>query len=212
LLFKIYLFIVKILNILRNKIIIFFMQFGVLSLFLFIFEYSFQISFDSTISAERRQIINFLANYVMFEGFNDLILIYGLWLMVATIPIILFRKVKKAYSMNLISFFVPNFFFYVFLSRYSPLYFNEMFGQLLLRTIILTIVLTIYSIVFSLIVNYIWKAFKKSGTVEILEIDKKVISICPKCGTKFDSKPLYCYKCNAKLINEPSPASKKQLK
>ncbi|MFW9930010.1 MAG: hypothetical protein ACFFD1_11510 [Candidatus Thorarchaeota archaeon] len=148
----------------------------------------------------------------MFESFSDLFLIYGIWLVVATIPIILFRKVTKVYSMNLITFFVPNFFFYVFLSRYSPLYFNEMFGQEIFRTIILAMILTIYSILLSLIVNYIWKVAKKSEAVEILEIDKKVVSICPECGTKFDSKPLYCYKCNTKLINKPSSVSNKQGK
>lgn len=188
------------------------MQFAVLSLFLIIFGYSFQIDFDSTISADRRQIIQFLANYVMFESFSNLLFIYGIWLLVATIPIILFRQVKKVYSMNLITFFIPNFFFYVFLSRYSPLYFNETIGQLLFRTLILAMVLTIYSIIISIIVKDILKVTRKQRTIEILEIDKKVVSICPECGTKFDSKPLYCYKCNAKLINEPSSVSKKQTK
>ena len=202
----------KILEIIRSKIIIFIIQFVVLSLFLIILGYSFEIEFDSTISIERKQIIQVLANYIMFESLNDTILIYGLWLLVATLPIILLRKVKKVYSMNLITFFFPNFFFYVFLSRYSNLYFNEMFGRLFLKTIILAMVLMAYSILLSLIINFFWKITKKEETLEILEVDKKIVSVCPQCGTKFDSKPLYCYKCNTKLLDETKSISKKQLK
>ncbi len=192
----------KILKIFRSRIVLFIIQFAILSLFLIFFEYSFSILFDSSVSEERKVIIQILANYIMFEGINNTIFIYGLWLLVATIPIILYRKVKKVYSMNLLSFFFPNFFFYVFLSRYSPLYFNENFWQLFFKTIILGFILTIYSIGLSLIINHVWKITKKVEPKELLDIDKKVVYECPQCGTKFDSKPLYCYNCNAKLIDE----------
>jgi len=202
----------KILKIIRSKIIIFLIQLALLSLFLIIFEYTFEIGFDSSISTDRRQIIQFLANYIMFEGLNDTLLIYGLWLLVATIPIIIHRNVKKVYSMNLLTFFFPNFFFYVFLSRYSPLYFSENFGKLFLNTIILALVLISYSIILSFIVNYFWKTTKKEENFKLLEIDKKVVSVCPQCGTKFDSKPLYCYNCNAKLIDDSPTVSKTRSK
>ena len=202
----------EILKIVRSKIILFIFQFALLSIFLIIFRYTFEIDFDSSISLERKQIIQILANYIMFESLSDTLLIYGLWLFVATIPIVLLRKVRKVYSMNLLTFFFPNFFFYVFLSRYSPLYFNDMFGQLFLKTIILALFITTYSILFSLTINYLWKITKKVEEQEILEVNKKVVSVCPQCGTKFDSKPLYCYNCNAKLIEENPTVSKKQLK
>lgn len=202
----------KILKIVRSKIIIFLIQFTLLSIFLIIFGYAFEIEFDISISVERKQIIQILANYIMFEGFSDTVLIYGSWLFVATIPVILLRKVRKVYSMNLLTFFFPNFFFYVFLSRYSPLYFNDKFGQLFVKTLILALVIITYSIVLSLIIHLISKITKKEGDQEILVIDKRVVSVCPHCGTKFDSKPLYCYNCNEKLIEETNTLSKKQLK
>jgi len=200
----------KILKIIRSKIIIFLIQFTLLSLFLIIFEYSFEIEFDSSISVERKQIIQFLANYVMFEDLNDTFLIYGIWLLVSTIPNVLFREVKKIYSMNLLTFFFPNFFFYVFLSRYSPLYFNEMFGQLFFKTLILATSIITYSIIPALIINFFRKIHKKEESIKLFEINKKVVSVCPKCGTEFDSKPLYCYKCNAKLIDDGASALEKQ--
>ncbi|TFF86190.1 MAG: zinc ribbon domain-containing protein [Promethearchaeota archaeon] len=202
----------KILKIIRTKAVIFLVQIALLSVLIIIFGYSFEIEFDGSISEERKQIIQFLGNYVMFDGFNDTLLIYCLWLVVVTIPIIIFRKVKRVYSMNLLTFFVPNFFFYVFLSRYSPLYFNQNFGQLIFDTIILALVLIAYSFIFSLVVNFIRKKTKKEEPFQIRDIDKKVVSICPQCGTKFDSKPLYCYKCNAKLIDETPSVSKKKAK
>ena len=192
----------RILKIFRSRIVLFIIQFAILSLFLIIFDYSFIILFDSSVSEERKIIIQTLANYIMFEGVNDTIFIYSLWLLVATIPIILYRKVKKVYSLNLLSFFFPNFFFYVFLSRYSPLYFNENFGQLFIKTVILGAILIVYSIGFSLIINHVWKIIKKEKPTQLLDINKKVVSECPQCGTRFDSKPLYCYNCNAKLIDE----------
>ena len=202
----------KILKIIRSKITIFLIQFMLLSVFLIMFEYSFEIEFDSSISGERKQIIQFLANYIMFKSFNDTLFIYFLWLLVATIPVILFRKVKKVYSMNVLTFFFPNFFFYVFLSRYSPIYFSEQFGQLIFKTILLAAVIIIYSIALSLVINYFWKITRKEETVKLLEIEKKIVSVCPNCGTKFDSKPLYCYKCNTKLIDESPALSKKHIK
>ena len=192
----------RILKIFRSRIVLFIIQFAILSLFLIIFKYSFTIVFDSSVSEERKVIIQVLVNYIMFEGANDTIFIYSLRLLVATIPIILYRKVKKVYSINLLSFFFPNFFFYVFLSRYSPLYFNENFGQLFIKTVILGAILIVYSVGFSLIINRIWNLIKKEKPTQLLDINKKIVSQCPKCGTRFDSKPLYCYNCNAKLIDE----------
>ncbi len=189
-------------KIIRSKIVIFLIQFVILSLLLIIFKYSFNIEFDSTISEERKWVIQVLANFIMFESFYETVFIYGIWLVVSTIPILLYMKAKKAYSMNLISFFFPNFFFYVFLSRYSPNYFNENLGQFLFRTIILGIILITYSIGFSLVLSYIQKITRKEDSFELQEIEKKVVFDCPKCGTHFESRPEFCYNCNARLIDE----------
>jgi hypothetical protein len=192
----------KLLKIIRSKLAIFIIQFVILSLVLILFSYSFDIEFDSTISVERKWVIQVLANFIMFESDYQTFFIYVLWLMVSTLPILLYMKAKKAYSMNLITFFFPNFFFYVFLSRYSPIYFNENLGQLLFRTIILGFVLITYSIGFSLVLSYVWKITRKKDSFELQEIEKKVVSDCPNCGTHFDSRPEFCYNCNAKLIDE----------
>jgi hypothetical protein len=102
--------------------------------------------------------------------------------------------------MNILSFFFPNFFFYVFLSRYSPNYFNANFGVLIVKTLILGAILMIYSIFLFLILKWILKKTKKEESIKIQEIENKVTFDCPKCGTHFDSRPIYCYNCNTKLI------------
>ncbi|MFX1497239.1 MAG: hypothetical protein ACFFBH_06915 [Promethearchaeota archaeon] len=189
----------KLIRILENKFVIFCIQFSILSLLLFLFQYQFNIRFDSTISNEQRQIIQFLANYVLYNGWSGLLLIYSIWLLVSLIPIFIYRNFRKVYSLNLLTFFLPNFFFYVFLFRYSREYFNLEFPNLITKTIILCIVIELFSIGLALIVA---KLFKKDSNIteEDFEIIQKETTItCPNCGTHFKSVPKYCYKCNTKL-------------
>ena len=149
----------KNLGFLKNRFIIFIFQMFLLSTFIFIFTYKFEINFDSEISKERQEIIQFLANYIIFNietnGLYSLYFIYFSWLIVALIPVLIFNDYKEAYSMNLTTFFFPNFFFFIFLSRYSPVYYKAYGSTLIAQTIILGIILTIYSIGLSLLMKRI---------------------------------------------------------
>lgn len=189
----------KLIRIFENKFVLFCIQFSILSLLLFLFQYQFYINFDTATSNIQAKIIQFLANYVLYNSWFGLLLIYSVWLLVSLVPIFIYRNFRKVYSLNLLTFFLPNFFFYVFLYRYSHDYFILEFPNLITKTIILCIVIMLFSIGFSLIIT---KLFKRNShiTVEDFEIiQKETTSTCPNCGTHFKSVPKYCYKCNAEL-------------
>jgi len=194
----------KNLGFLKNRFIIFIFQMFLLSTFIFIFTYKFEINFDSEISKERQEIIQFLANYIIFnietKGLYSLYFIYFSWLIVALIPVLIFNDYKEAYSMNLTTFFFPNFFFFIFLSRYSPVYYKAYGLTLFAQTIILGIILTIYSIGLSLLMKRILKPKEESQLEDFKLIVSKNISKCPYCGTEFDSIPTYCYNCSKEII------------
>jgi hypothetical protein len=192
----------KLPKIFKNKFIIICTQFLILSLFLLIFEYHFDIAFDSLTSEVHRQIIQFLANYILYNSWFELIFIYLVWILVGLIPIFIYRNIRKAYSTNLLIFFLPNFFFYIFLSRYSPVYFNLEFPNLIIKSIVLCIIIISISIGLSFLLNI---SSKKDLTITKEDLDaiqKETTMICPTCGTQFKSIPKYCYKCNTKLIKE----------
>lgn len=183
----------------KSKIVVFLLQFFILSLLIYLFAHEFHIDFDKNITRERADIIQFLANYVMFDGSVGLIFIYSSWLFVSTISIFILLDYKKAYSMNLTTFFLPNFFFYVFLYRYSPIYFNSYFPTLFTQSIILGLMIVMVSIGLSLIIKKIIKPKTNSRFKEIIRIESEYKYKCPFCATEFNSKPKYCYNCNNQI-------------
>ncbi|MHA1148798.1 MAG: hypothetical protein ACTSR8_11220 [Promethearchaeota archaeon] len=190
------------LSILKSKLSIFCIQISLLSLLLYIFRYKITIDFDKGVSSERKDIIQFIANYVIYDasgGFEDFFFIYACWLFAAIIPILLLENFKKVYSLNLTTFFFPNFFFYVFLSRYSPNYFEENFVSLFIQTILLGIIIAIFSVGGALILDQFRKSKHEIHPEDIKKLEQRISSKCPHCGTEFDSKPLYCYKCSSPM-------------
>jgi hypothetical protein len=188
-------------DIFKFKFVNFILQILILSLFIYLFNYEFKIDYDQGISSQRREIIQFLANYILFDLSNiiGLLFIYLSWLFVSLIPILNFKDYKKAYSMNLSTFFFPNFFFYVFLYRYSFNYFNSEFLTLITRTIILGFIIVIFSINISLVIKKLTKPYNETIISDLKLIESKNKIKCPQCGTEFDSITIYCYNCLKKL-------------
>jgi len=189
----------KILDIFRNRIVIFGIQFLILSLFIFIQSYTINLEFDAGIIKERELIIQFLANYVFFDKVSGLLFVYIIWFTVSLIPIFVYVDFKKAYSLNLLAFFFFNFFLYVFLSRYSGEYFNSNFRFHFINTILLGIFIVGISITLSIILKKIIKSIKKPQIANLEAIARSISTKCPKCGTEFNSRPKICYNCNRDL-------------
>jgi hypothetical protein len=189
----------------KKKTVSFILQFILLTLIIFSSNYSFQIDFKPDTIIEQRIIIQFLANLVLFRGINDTIFMYLTWLIVSLIPILSNFNFKKAYSSNLLSFFILNFFVYVFLfnkdMRVTNDFFTVNFIPLIVNSILLGLTITIYSIFLSILLNKI-KSARLEKKVSEKVVDENPLIICPKCGTEFDSIPLYCYNCNSKLTSD----------
>jgi len=191
-------------NIFQFKLVNFIVQISILSLLIYIFNYKYKINFDKGTSIERQKIIQFLANYVIFNA-NDsfgISFIYFSWFIVCLIPILSFNDYKKAYSLNLTTFFFPNFFFYIFLFRYSPNYYNSNFQTFITQTIILGIFIVLYSIGLSIFLKKIRKLGQKTQLENLRLIEEKNTTIFPNCGTQFSSIPQYCYNCLKELTPE----------
>ena len=189
----------KIFDILRNRIVIFGIQFLILSLFIIIQNYTINLEFDAGIIKERELIIQFLANYVLFDKVSGLLFVYIIWFIVSLIPIFVYVDFKKAYSLNLLAFFFFNFFLYVFLSRYSSEYFNSNFQFHFINTILLGIFIVGISITLSIILKKIIKSIKKPQIADLEAIARSISTKCPQCGTEFNSRPKICYNCNTDL-------------
>ena len=181
------------LRILRIKFVNFIIQIIILSLFINFINYEFAIKFDPGILKERQLIIQFLANYVMYDRDKifGMTFIYLIWIMVCLIPVINFDDYKSAYSTNLYTFFFPNFFFYIFLNRYSPNSFNSYFTTFIINTLILGVTLLIFSLGISIILNKTIRNKSKAQLEDFKKIIEKMKFICPYCGTKFNSIPVY---------------------
>ncbi|MFW9897882.1 MAG: hypothetical protein ACFFDO_01305 [Candidatus Thorarchaeota archaeon] len=186
----------------KTKIINFIIQISILSLLIYLFDYRYNINFDIDISDERRIIIQFIANYIFFNlnDLSSLFFIFISWMVVSLIPIFNFDDYKKSYSMNLTTFFFPNFFFYVFLYRHSPNYFNSHFQILFTQTVFLGLFIAF----FSLGLTFILKKIKIPSDITKFE-DLKLIVLenkikCPSCGIEYNSIPKYCYNCSKELI------------
>ena len=189
----------------KSKLTLFCIQILILLLSRQIFNYWIQIDFDTSTdprAGEQHFIIQFLANVIMYNNSFGFVYITLTWMIVSLIPILIFKGFKKAYSMNLTTFFFPNFFFYVFYWRYSEIYFNALFPTFITKTIILGIVIVVESIVLSLILKFI-KSFKNNTNSDNLEQIESLNRIkCPTCGTQFDSIPKYCFNCNNLITKE----------
>ena len=195
----------KIKNLIRSKLVLFCIQIFLLILFVLIFNYEFQIEFDISTdprASEQQIIIQILANLVLYNNNFGIVYMYSTWIMVSLIPIIIFKNFKKAYSMNLITFFFPNFFFYVFYWRYSETYFNALFPVLIIKTITLGLTIAIVSILLSIFLKFIMSFRIGTKTVNLEQIESLNKIQCPKCGTEFNSIPKYCFNCNSLLTND----------
>jgi DNA-directed RNA polymerase subunit RPC12/RpoP len=125
------------------------------------------------------------------------------WIIISTIPPFLFNNFKKAYSMNLITFFFPNFFVFTFLSQHSKDYFNSNFLFHLGNSILIGIVVTFLSLILSISLKKIRKVKIDEHLEDLHIVANYIKSKCPKCGTEFNSTPTFCYKCNSKIIIKP---------
>ncbi|MFW9998874.1 MAG: hypothetical protein ACFE9Q_02170 [Candidatus Hodarchaeota archaeon] len=189
----------KIIDFFRSRIILFLIQILLLSSFIYSLGYFFKINFDAGTLIEQEVIIQFLANYILFDDLLGLCFIYISWIIVSLLPIFIFNNFKKAYSMNLMTFFFPNFFLYVFLWKYSPDYFNLNFQFHLLHTILLGLVIIGISIGLSLLIKKITKKEVITQIEDLSILASEGKKVCPNCGTEFESVPKFCYKCNTDL-------------
>ncbi|MFO7797691.1 MAG: hypothetical protein R6W84_16220 [Promethearchaeia archaeon] len=189
-------------KIVRSKILIFLVQFIILTLFIYGFNYVYQIDFDASISEERKMIIQFLANFIQFKDLDSFLFVNGFWILVSFIPIIIFREIRPALIANLKLIFFLNFFFYVFLSRYSPIFFNNEVWGLMLNTVIITIIIGLISIVFSFIAKKLTEPNIDAQLADLEKVIQTTRYVCPNCGTEYNSVPKYCYKCSIELIHD----------
>lgn len=185
------------------KILVFLVQIALLIVLHYLLGFKYSITFDSGITQQRKEIIQFIGNLFLFV--NDLSQIYIVlivWSILSLISVFAFRDYKKAYSLNISTFFVLNFFFYIFLSRYSEKFYESHVFEILFQSILVGA----YIIIFSLITVYLFKKAHNSITirepVNLETLAEKNRGKCPHCGTKFESIPKYCYNC-LKLVNIP---------
>jgi hypothetical protein len=189
----------KLIEVFRHRLVLFIIQTVFLNLIVFCFGYRYNLNFDSGTNIEQKTIIQFLANYIFFEIFLDLSFIYSIWILVSLIPIFIYIDFKKSYSTNLLTFFFPNFFIYVFLSRYSPVYFNTYFLFHFIHSILLGIIIVSLSIGLSLVIKKILRSKGRDQKETLESLVSMGRKTCPKCGVKFESFPKYCYNCNTDL-------------
>jgi hypothetical protein len=189
----------KIIEFFGSRIILFIIQILLLSSFVYGIGYIFNINFDAGILKEQEVIIQFLGNYVLFNDIQGLYFIYFSWITISIIPIFIYNNFKKAYSMNLTTYFFPNFFLFVFLSRFSPEYFNSNFAFHLWHTILLGFVIAGFSIGLSLVIKKLMKVKMLTQIEDLHELASKGKKLCPNCGIEFDSLPKFCYNCNVDL-------------
>ena len=190
----------------KSKIVLFSIQITIISLLIFIFNYRSNIIFDTQISQVRKDIIQFLANYVIFvfmdNDFSGFIYIFISWTIVSLIPILVYNNFKKAWSMNITSFFFPNFFFYVFYSRYSEINSKLVFPSLFSQTILLGLYIVGLSIGLSLGLKKVLRPKDEVKIEDLKVIEDMTKSRCPFCGTEFNSIPKYCYNCSREIISK----------
>ena len=190
----------KFINFLRSKTILFVFQISILSIFLWYSGYEFSITFDSTVTISQKRIIQFIANYILFDNLPGMFFIYFIWILTSLIPIFVHNNLKKAYSMNLMTFFFPNFFVFAFLYKISRDYFNSTFLHHFLHSFLLGAIIIMVSIGISLILRSIMKVKIKEQIDNLNIILKNIKSKCPNCGIEFNSTPIYCYNCSKIIL------------
>ncbi len=188
--------------ILEKKIVIFIMQFSFLSLLLQVGDYHVNLLFDEGIIEVRRTIISFLGRLIIYQTHHDFLFLNACWMFISLIPSLLYLDYKKATSMNLTTFFIPNFFFYIFFSRYSPDYFSMYFTKFFLQTIIMGLIIISFSIASALVLLKIKNFFATTWRKEANKVELNIQSKCPYCGTEFQSMPKICYNCSKELKEE----------
>lgn len=196
-------------KVVKTKIFTFCVQIIALNFLIYVFNYSFIIDFNEEITLERKYIIQFLANMIAFTEMRGLIFIWLFWILIGIFPVIIFKNYQKVIYMNILTLFIPSFFFYVFLSKYSKNYFILKFPILFLNTILLGIVLLLTSVPLGFIRLKLSTSQKGGQRKDLEKISKRNQGVCPKCGTIFESKPTYCYNCSKKLIPERETDQKK---
>jgi len=188
----------------RSKIVIFLVQFIILTLFIYGFNYTFQIDFDASISEERKMVIQFLANFIQFDDLYSFFFINGIWILISFIPILFLREIRSTTIANLKLVFFLNFFFYVFLFRYSPIFFDTTFWTLFLNTIITSIFIIVISVIFSFILKKLMEPKEEEQLADLETLVNTTKIKCPKCGAEYNSVPKYCYKCSTELTLDKS--------
>ena len=191
----------KIITFVKSKVILVIIQFLILTLVIYSFNHSYQIKFDSKTTIEQQIIIQFLANYVIFDEINGMMFLGIIWICISLLPIIIFIDFKKAYSTNLSTFFFLNFFFYVFLYKYERNFFNTYFPTFITNSFLLGSTIIVFSIGLSIVLKHFKKLKEKQKQIQFDTNEGKFLMVCPKCGTEFQSIPMFCYNCNTKLVN-----------
>jgi hypothetical protein len=189
----------------KSKLFGFIIQLFLLILIIFFCNHHFQIEslrFE-IISPQRRSIIQFLGNLILYNDTDGQIIIYTSWLLISFVPILIYREPRPAFNANIKFIFFVNFFFYIFTYKYLPNYFNEYFWDLFLRTLILSSILIFITLITTYLFQKIKKRWKSVRTHDLQKIAQKIRSKCPNCGTEFNSQPVYCYNCSSKLFPEP---------
>jgi len=189
----------KLSNLLRLKIFIFCVQFLMLALFIYYFNYNVKIQFDAETTEIQRQIIQFLANFILLLNSSNILFLYSFWLLISLIPIFIHLEPKKATTMNFLTYFIIAFFSNLFLSRYASVFYYARLTSILVNLLILGFTIIIFSFVFSMCLKFI-KKFILQQVKKSTDFNEcvKVIK-CPYCGVEFNSIPLYCYNCNSKI-------------
>ncbi len=188
----------------KSRVIIFLIQISILILTINLFDYKYDLNLllipkPEETTEEQIVIINWLANYILYNDWNDFFFISTIWLLISIIPVLIYSNYKQVYSMNFLTFFFSNFFLYAFLrNNYLP-YFNANFLNLFIKTIILGITMIFSSIGLSLVLKVLRRSKSKTKPEDLHLIAESIRSKCPNCGTEFNSTPKYCYKCNAEL-------------
>ena len=195
-----------IIKVLRSRLVIFLIQLSILLLTINLVEYKYELNLllfpkPEETTEEQMVIIDWLANYILYDDWNDLFFMYSIWLLISILPVLIYNNYKQAYSMNFLTFFFSNFFFYAFLRNYYLPYFNATFLNLFIKTIILGITMILFSIGLSFALKVIRRP--KIHQEDLHLIAESIKSKCPNCGTEFNSTPKVCYNCNMKLTRKP---------
>jgi len=185
-------------NFIKSKTFVFLLQLSLLGLIIYLFSYTFPIDFDFSTLFEHKLIIQTLGNLILYDFPQNTLFFYSLWFLIGLIPVIIHRSIKRVYSTNLKIFLILNFFFYVFLWKYSPLYFQQFFPNLFFRTIILGVFLIVTSISINFFVNKFIELVQTEEKIKpkLSQIAKENRFQCPYCSTTFESVPRICHNCS----------------